>query len=1448
MQNSKKDPFASFKVPKGPQSEQADLARLQQQYEALGVRLEGVGAEVDDRGPLEKLLNLRQKQGTLGNIFEVMDRAGQTVKGGILGAQEGDIIGGAWQGLSGELDIRGAEFANELGLIDDETFENMGGVEKFVVNMVVDRIFDPLRLLPKGALTGGISKLNQKLGAMIAGKSSARQVYQTHAALTLAESSEEFSSAVQTYAETNSVPLEEAYNQIFGQWVEAKKIISEADPVQMNYLNKITMTAADGTSQTIDRATYIEELEKLRDTMGDAEKAEIDGFLRLYRKLEDNFKDNPNVKLIINKAADRADDIALYYRTGGADNGNWIRLYNIDAKYGAGFSSAGAQMQFDSDNVASVIFGDGVKLDPELQKEFMDLFNDVTLEDGDTLNTALAKIFQGRGIIVDGKVRKSLNFKQVLGENSEEYQKLKELFIRAVKDKETDVFFVIPSTGGEGKFVNAADLYDYMDFAPSSASLSATGKATKYLDRSLESLQKLAAKRKMVGYENLSRSELAAALKKGDQQFRIQIRHKEITEMFTNPDHPLYNVDASNDIVERLSTLEAGQEVRQPIGVISALAEGDTILKKPAEITLSLRDGIGRLFNANYDYSKQMTATLRRIDGETRQIIYHKNRTLMQMSEEAVKKAPNGEAIINELMETGARIEVDANGVRQVVVDVTNLDTKNLIDVITPTIKKGGMHHLPIYSGIDAKNITANLNTQFENATQIQNAFKIVEKNGQFFISLDQVDYDTFTKAMRQADFMGNTISIGRKQLSQEYMDFFLENEDLVNKYNETYKDIITIFDKELGPDNLPDFLKSTNGYSRHVLSKQGIDYLKTQRPLARSQFTREGLDLLTERTYIGTAEDVNKGLAAYYDLDFDAFDTDATRSLADLLRVGVIKNQSHRVLGSILDEADKAGKPLFSVVDNNIKGTLGSDYTYIDDFNAEFNKMMSNLSPEAQKMFDAYMVKQGFEKGKAIAINKTAYNTLKRIDNAYVEIPEWLKGYDKMMSIWKGFTLFTPGFHINNFAGNMTNSYLVGMDMGSQATYLPKAQAMLSQYNPLLDKLEAAMEVSGGTLEDAVKTLSDTDQDMFRRLYNFYNDGISMKMGGVRDLEPLRRTLESGGTRNLGQQALNANFQLAEAADDLQRFALYNWAYDKELAKFTKQGLSVTEATLKARDMAANTVMDTLFDYQQFTPFERDVMKRLVPFYTFMKNNIVFQVQNIVRNPGQYAQLGRAYESYIDDVVGLEDGDMPDYARDNMWIPLPTRIMKGDKESIAFLKTNLPPGDFAQFVENPFNRGVNSIAMPLKLPIELGMGRDTFTGQPLRNFPGEVSRMEPDTGVLAQFRDERGQLAPAADPIAQKILNDLGLRVPTKYIGVALDMADAAAGYKEPTDAFLDALQQLNIVNIKPREEINLIQLYRDMERLRNTRSLYEQQTRDRLPTQADLGIGRRPPNITFP
>jgi hypothetical protein len=220
---------------------QEDLARLAQQKESLEKRLGAVGAEVDDRGPIERLFNFRQNQGALGNIFEALDRPGQAIKGAFIGAQEGDLIGGAWQGLSGELDIRGAEFLKEMGMITERDFDQMGGVEKFVVNLIVDRIFDPLRWMPKGSFANGLKAVNQKIGAMIAGKASGNQLYQGLTAQKLMLASEDFASQVEALATASNISLEDASVQVLDVWKSKGFVLEEGS----KYLDQISLDVLD---------------------------------------------------------------------------------------------------------------------------------------------------------------------------------------------------------------------------------------------------------------------------------------------------------------------------------------------------------------------------------------------------------------------------------------------------------------------------------------------------------------------------------------------------------------------------------------------------------------------------------------------------------------------------------------------------------------------------------------------------------------------------------------------------------------------------------------------------------------------------------------------------------------------------------------------------------------------------------------------------------------------------------------------------------------------------------------------------------------------------------------------------------------------------------------------------------------------------------------------------
>lgn len=1412
MQTKIKTKVPQFKSSRSS-AEISDLQRLETQYGNLAARLEAVGAPVDDRGLVGKALNLQQGQGALLNIFEVLNRPVQTVKGGIVGALEGDLLGGAWRGLSGQESMTGLEFQKELGMVTDFDIENMSGVESFLRNLGTDLLLDPLTYIPAGTFVKGFKKLTTKQKT-IATEAVVNAV-EVKGRAVLTQIGDEVSTLVNTINPATGVNYTpeaalKAARQKFGV----------LDNVQIDDLVRETDRLKDIYRQTYGEAGLQEIIDKVAKKGEKLSYSSKGGFVEAKRGLgftSDDyeiytlFQMDSELKRMAQELGSAVDfkvvstglstpgttDIQVFAKNGD----DWIRMattevkksYARNAKQAAYASGKSVTLTRSVDG--TIQLAEGATLSDSGRKILQEKFSKLRTSKGATVSDVIDSVITGN---FDSK---SVTFTKSGLLVPEDAKLLEDAARELLKDQGWDYIKIVARDGSEN-FVHFADIVDSLQIKVQFGGRG-QGRATE------------AAARAAAGKEKIRQTRLAI-------------------------DIGLDNADsfkpAWDDLGRQIFGSTTSGSTTIEVGLLSWLGDGNSFLAKPAKYLDNLLFDLKTKFKFGAGLGDDAMSQFYRISGESRQIIYQKNRRMVALSEEAVRRSPNGERIINELFELGAYIE---DG--KVIINSFTPETKNVLENAFQFIKNGEAGFIPIYGGPQAsKNVLNTINQQFFDVTGIDQSFKLTQSGDSFFISLDKIDYDTFRKALQGGDFSNLTVNLGRKQLSQEYTDFFLNNADLVDEYSGLMDDIYGIFRKELGPENLPDLFKTTNGYSRHVLSDAGKDYLRANQPLARSKFIREGVDLLQSRKYMGTAEDVNKALRSYYNLDVDLFDTNITKSLADLLRVGVVKNESHRVLSTILDQADEAGKPLFDVVDNTLGASLGPRYNYLEDFTSEFGKLFENLTPEGKKVLTDYLARAGFEKGKkAVAIHKSAYEVLKRFEKAYVEVPQWLKGYDKMMNYWKGFTLFTPGFHINNFAGNMTNSYLAGMGFLDQSKYLPMGLNDLGKYNNLIDQVETGMRTTGGSMDDVVRTLAQADQDSFYRLFAFYNDGVSMKMAGVRDLEPLRRTMEQGRATKLTQKAMQANFNLAENADDLQRYALYQWAYDKEFAKLARAGgLSQEAMRLKARNFANKKTMETLFDYSNFTSFERDIMKRMIPFYTFMKNNLVFQMQNITRNPAQYAKLGRAYDYYVNDVAGLEDKDMPEYARDNMWIPLPMRIMKGDKESISFLKTNLPPGDFANFVEKPFNRGVNSLAMPIKLPIELGMGRDTFTGQPLKDFPGQVSRMEPGTGFAAELRDERGTFALSGDPVAQKIMNDLGLRVPIRYLSLALDIADTTFGYKSPVDGFLDALQQLNITNIKPIEEVNVIQLYQDLERLRNARSRFEQDTRDRLPTKAELRL----------
>ena len=150
------------------------------------------------------------------------------------------------------------------------------------------------------------------------------------------------------------------------------------------------------------------------------------------------------------------------------------------------------------------------------------------------------------------------------------------------------------------------------------------------------------------------------------------------------------------------------------------------------------------------------------------------------------------------------------------------------------------------------------------------------------------------------------------------------------------------------------------------------------------------------------------------------------------------------------------------------------------------------------------------------------------------------------------------------------------------------------------------------------------------------------------------------------------------------------------------------------------DAVAKVMFDPDMLTPFERKYMKKLIPFYTYTKNNLVYHLDNMGRNFGRYQKLMKS-------VKGLQDmansDNMADYLKNNLYIPIPGLGKNGE---YTLLRANLPFGQVIELADNPLQEIVNMSTPLAKTAYETVANKSVFSGNEIEKFPGEKSKNLP--------------------------------------------------------------------------------------------------------------------------
>jgi hypothetical protein len=152
--------------------------------------------------------------------------------------------------------------------------------------------------------------------------------------------------------------------------------------------------------------------------------------------------------------------------------------------------------------------------------------------------------------------------------------------------------------------------------------------------------------------------------------------------------------------------------------------------------------------------------------------------------------------------------------------------------------------------------------------------------------------------------------------------------------------------------------------------------------------------------------------------------------------------------------------------------------------------------------------------------------------------------------------------------------------------------------------------------------------------------------------------------------------------------------------------------------EAALAAVMKYHFDYSDLSKFERNVMRRVIPFYTWFSRNFPLQITNIVQQPGKYAAYTHLKHNME---LGVpEDETVPSYYADLLAIRLPF----SSSGSRIYATPDLP---FVQLSKTLDVSQLGSQLNPvIKVPLESYTNYKLFEQRPF----SATAKSAPDTWV----------------------------------------------------------------------------------------------------------------------
>lgn len=1244
-------------------SNNSSSTSLKNSVDNYKTRLKSVGVDTDvkdDRNSLEKLLNLRQDQGLIFDLLEIINRPQQALFGAIDSAQNGEsALEGAWEGLKGDKETSGKELLVNAGakdsdfeLFDTSTWSDLKGSD--VGGALLDLFADPMDLALFVASGGtsavaeaGVdaaktaskaantvsdatkafkySKIDDLLGLSSQGKhlASANELLGGKVADVLKKSTKLTDKGItkglefldnknlnkaKKFATENNTTLEEALNYL-------GKGISKAD----NYANakKVMSGILDSSKQAgglVGKAREIDNLNDLQNIYAQKESTQLVNSLKeLAKKSYNDLVDRPsNLDEYISKFVEE----------------NLGTLTNA-VEHTADWTYRGSDL-------VNEFLQDSSRIAPAYSKKQA---------------SQMQKLLKDYGID-----------SEIVSKSDGLYVKLKNSIndVLDIKDKIKDVS--LGKKGTEETFEKLEKAYNYYNSTPE--------------------LQNIFNNAQSLTNKQTSLSDKLTGLNTSDLATNDYVRHnlnedaaRDSSKVYNSRkyDAPIAEVNARKQLgVE--TDLKSAQKTktRKESQIYKTTDEGQLILKEGKPI----RDDT--LYNYKVASKKQAIDKNKKELASKKELLNAKKNGIDNVD---ISKLTKSDKSNYEVIKAQKELKDTIDTLENIDLDKISIENSNVID-----------------------NATKAYHNYFKEVTKYNNALK--KKN----ISEDEIKAikESVTKAKRK-----NTLELSKlKKYAEDTPRKLVEDANKTidkvfekgknvqkarQKLAETSQEIDTIY---ASASDIVDSLKGKiKRQEQNLLNFEKVKDDIFNKNVKDIEKLEESINILSEeasKEFFVNSFDANF-------LDFaknNALYSAGAKKFNEALTTGILNNPDYiKYTDDLVD-----GKVPFNFV--KVNGTSA----------AKQLGRYTNILPDDSSALS--FIKQ--IDGQTIYMDKDVAKVLKLANNANNnQVGPFLKMLDSLNNTMKKFSTFTLGNQFRNITGNASNMILSGMPASQIPEYYLKAGNLWNKTDDLFEKFTKG-------------TLSDIEKKEWSILEDFYKGGFTQGYTKTQGMEKIAQDVKNkSGILN---KATQASLEFNNYMDQYNRLALLMYATDHP--EYVK-GLG--------KSSALDTVREVLFDPSNMSETEQKYLKRIIPFYTFTKQNLMFQADNLLKNTGRYSKLYRSFNNIYD---SLGEDSYFDYQKSNMQIPIPGAEDSNGNQ--LFLKTNLPFAELEELFADPGSKILGSLTPLIKTPVEIRTGKSLYTGEDL--YYNTISDGLSNLGIT------NNKVSSVADGV-EAILNNLGLQ-----------------------------------------------------------------------------------------